>query len=355
MNHVRQWWRQPDRYDWLSGYLASRRLLAVSRAVMAAVGAILGAAVALMSVSPGGQQGLARGIVSLIAAAFIGMTVAYAVRWPTSRQSAILSTGGSVGIAVTALTPTVPYAGLLTCWAFVGLAAYVAFFHSARLLVLTVGVALATAVACAVRVGMAGDAPVAVAVLLLSAGGLLTVPFGGQILVRLLWNDAVSTDAMTGLTNRRGFRRAARALIADSAGRGSGSFSVVMIDLDGFKRLNDTLGHAVGDQVIIEVAATLREVSGPGILAARVGGEEFLVAQASPPREMEMLARRLCSAIAANPWGVTASLGVAGITVRQPGTDTRTLIERVIAAADMAMYEAKRAGGNQIRQSGAAA
>lgn len=181
------------------------------------------------------------------------------------------------------------------------------------------------------------------------------MPFGGQILVRLLWNDAVSTDPMTNLANRRGFRRSSRALISQAVRRGAVSFSVVLIDLDGFKRLNDTRGHAVGDQVIVEVAARIREVSGPGVIAARIGGEEFLVAQATQPREVELLARRLCSAIAATPWGVTASLGNAGITVTDAAGVIGALVERVVANADMAMYEAKRAGGNQIRQSTAAA
>lgn len=102
------------------------------------------------------------------------------------------------------------------------------------------------------------------------------------------------------------------------------------------------------------MAATLREVCGPGVITARVGGEEFVVAQASPPGDMELLARRLCVAIAANRWGVTGSLGVAGITVRDLEADPGTVIERVVASADMAMYEAKRAGGNQIRQATAA-
>lgn len=353
MNHVRQWWRQPDRYEWLSGYLVSRRLMAVSRATMTAVGAVLALSLLLISLSPDGQHGLAQTVVWVIAAGFAGMGIAYAVRWPSRRQSAIFSVAGSAGVTVTALTPADPHVGLLACWAFVGLGAYVASFHGPRLLVFTVGVAIATAVACTVRTALAGDTALGAAVLLLSTAGLLTVPLGGQILVRLLWNDAVSTDPLTGLTNRRGFRRSARTLIADAAARGSGSFSVVMIDLDGFKTLNDTLGHTVGDRVIVEVATTLRSVSGHGVITARVGGEEFLVAQAAPPRDMELLARRLCSAIAANRWGVTASLGVAGVTVRDPDADPRLLIERVVASADMAMYEAKRAGGNQIRQAAA--
>lgn len=354
MNHVRGWWRQPDRYDWLADYLASRRLLRISSAVMSTIMAVLAVAVALTALSPAGPHGVMRGVVLAVGAGFVVIAAAYARRWPTRRQSAVFAVCGSAALAVVALSQFDPHAGLLTCWAFVGLAAYVASAHSPRLLAVTVGVALSTAVVCAVRMGVAGDAALGVATLLMSIGGLLTVPFGGHILTRLLWNDAVSTDPLTGLTNRRGFRRAARTLIADAARRGSGSFSVVMIDLDGFKRLNDTLGHAVGDRVLVDVAARLRTTCGSGAVAARVGGEEFVVAQACPPREMDILARRLCSAIASNPWRVTASLGVAGVAVQDSAGDTRTLIERVIAAADMAMYEAKRAGGNQIRLSDAA-
>ncbi|MBX7454708.1 GGDEF domain-containing protein [Mycolicibacterium sp. 3033] len=363
MNHIRGWWRQPDRYDWLADYLASRRLLRISAAVMATIMTVLAVAVALTSISPAGPHGVGRGVVVVIAVGFAGLAVAYARRWPSRRQSVVFSVCGSAALAVVALAQSDPHAGLLTCWAFVGLAAYVASAHSPRLLAVTVGIALGAATACAVRMGVAGDVPLGVATLMMSIGGLLTVPFGGQILTRLLWNDAVSNDPLTGLTNRRGFRRAARALIADAAGRGSGSFSVVMIDLDGFKRLNDTLGHAVGDRVLVDVAGRLRDACGPGAIAARVGGEEFVVAEACPPREMDMLARRLCSAIASNPWRVTASLGVAGVSrvsggagvaVQDTAADARTLIERVVAAADMAMYEAKRAGGNQIRRSDAA-
>ncbi|TRW82811.1 GGDEF domain-containing protein [Mycolicibacterium sp. 018/SC-01/001] len=354
MNHISQWWRQPDRYDWLARYLASRRLLRIASAMMAAIMAVLAVAVVLTTLSPAGPHGAARPVVWMLAAGFAVVAAVYARRWPTRRQSAVFAMYGCVALAVTAVVQSDPHAGLLTCWAFVGLAAYVASAHSPRLLALAVGVALGTAAISAVRMGVDGDVPLGVATLLMSIGGLLTVPFGGQILTRLLWNDAVSTDPLTGLTNRRGFRRSAQAMIIDAARRGPGSFSMVVIDLDAFKRLNDTLGHAVGDRVLVDVAGRLRAACAPGTIAARVGGEEFVVARVCPPREMDMLARRLCAAIAANPWHVTASLGVAGVAVQEPGADTRTVIDRVFAAADMAMYEAKRAGGNQIRISDAA-
>ena len=75
MNHIRQWWRQPDRHEWLSEYLASRRLLRVSSVVMAAIMTALAAAVALMAISPSGQQGAARGVVLAIAVVFVGIAV----------------------------------------------------------------------------------------------------------------------------------------------------------------------------------------------------------------------------------------------------------------------------------------
>ena len=75
---------------------------------------------------------------------------------PTRRQSSIC---GYSALAVVAVLQSDPHAGLLTCWAFVGLAAYVASTHSPRLLVLTVTIALGTAAACALRMGVDGDGP----------------------------------------------------------------------------------------------------------------------------------------------------------------------------------------------------
>jgi diguanylate cyclase (GGDEF)-like protein len=286
-------------------------------------------------------------------AAIIGLSAiaaGYAWGWPTRRQSQLASVGGTLGIAAACLVDSDPRAGMLGCTAFIGLAGYVGFFHSARYLTLTLSVSLLTAVVCAVRIALAGDPAMGLSKLLVMGGSILAVPFCGQVLVHWLSVDALksSTDALTGLRNRRGFLRAASDLVTGAAGDPRRAFAVVMIDLDAFKAVNDAYGHAVGDMTLIAVADSLRKASPVDAVVGRVGGEEFLVAAITPRGEAAHTAELLRTAIAETSWNVTASLGVSSIRLIEVAGNTRQLISCLIVAADAAMYEAKRAGGNQI-------
>lgn len=199
---------------------------------------------------------------------------------------------------------------------------------------------------------MAGDAAMALAKLLILCGGILAVPVSGQVLVHWLSIDSLksSTDALTGLRNRRGFYRSAQELLTGAMSDATLRFTVVMVDLDDFKRLNDTLGHTTGDLILVAVADSLREACRENTVMARVGGEEFLIAQISSIDEARDTAERIRLAVASTSWGVTASLGLASSVIRTTNPNKLQLIECLIEAADAAMYEAKRAGGNQIRQ-----
>ena len=156
-------------------------------------------------------------------------------------------------------------------------------------------------------------------------------------------------DELTGIANRRRFlEMAERDLVA--AGRHSRPLSAMMIDIDHFKRINDTYGHPTGDDVIREVAARLAAHARRTDLVGRYGGEEFsLVLPETGLLTCQDLAERLRSAIAdeqvatrTGPLDVTVSIGTAS---RQPGdTDLITLLSR----ADQALYEAKNAGRNRV-------
>ena len=353
MRRLRLWWAQPDHFDWLSAYLATRGLTAVTRYLLAAILSMLALATLLMMFSPSGPQGSSARVVSVaVIVGLLGIAVGYVWRWPKRRESRLFSVGGVFGIAVACLVDADPRAGMVGCAAFIGLTGYVGFFHCARYLLLTLLVSLVAAIVCAVRLAVAGDPALALSGLLVMGGGILAVPFCGQVLVHWLSVDALksSTDALTGLHNRRGFHRAASDLIAGAAGDPARCFSVVMVDLDGFKAVNDTYGHAIGDMILIAVADSLRKAAGDGAVVGRLGGEEFVAADITPHGDVADNAERLRTAIAATSWKVTASLGVASVGLMRLG-DTRELISSLIAAADAAMYEAKRAGGNQIRHS----
>jgi len=163
-----------------------------------------------------------------------------------------------------------------------------------------------------------------------------------------------SQDPLTGLKNRRRFEEDLRGELARSR-REHTVGAVMMLDLDNFKQVNDTLGHPVGDRTIAEIAAVLSARMRETDTVARLGGDEFAVVL---PRcdldEAEEIAEAIAKAIrlhtlpgeAAPP--ITASIGIATFGPRSEGYDA------VLSAADNAMYEAKRAGRDHVRVSGEA-
>jgi len=159
------------------------------------------------------------------------------------------------------------------------------------------------------------------------------------------------TDELTGLANARRFHEAlAREL--ERIRRFSGEVSLVMVDIDDFKRVNDEYGHQQGDVVLVEVARALREQCREIDHVARYGGEEMaLVLPQTDLTGATELAERVRGAIARMPipllvgdgdLGVTASFGVAAVP--ESAGDAQALI----AAADGALYRAKRAGKNRV-------
>ncbi|MFS8035639.1 GGDEF domain-containing protein [Xanthobacter sp. AM11] len=153
-------------------------------------------------------------------------------------------------------------------------------------------------------------------------------------------------DPLTGLSNRRGFDVQAAALFADSSAH---PLSVVFCDIDRFKSINDTYGHSVGDRVLAAVGGIVAAELGPKDVAARLGGEEFVLLLANTNRSgAAMVAERLRSELELGHFPalpqhavVTASFGVAE---RMAGEELLVLLHR----ADQMVYVAKRAGRNRI-------
>ena len=148
--------------------------------------------------------------------------------------------------------------------------------------------------------------------------------------------DLAFRDSLTGLANRRAYDDRAREL-AD----GGGDHAVVLLDVDDFKAVNDTLGHAAGDRVLVDLAAAITSCVRPGDLAARIGGDEFAVLLPDTGiSEARWVGERICRALhGAGPPPIHASVGVAHL-----GDDRRA----AAMAADAALYEAKRAGGDRV-------
>ncbi len=117
--------------------------------------------------------------------------------------------------------------------------------------------------------------------------------------------------------------------------------SVAVIDVDHFKKINDTRGHSKGDEVLREVAETLRRGLAHGSLLCRMGGEEFVVISESP-LELSLCEFETLRQTIENETAVTVSVGVSK-------WDTDVPLSSALEAADMAMYQAKQAGRNQLK------
>jgi diguanylate cyclase (GGDEF)-like protein len=340
---------QPDHFRWLSGYLGYRNVRGFTRRMMAVVVAALGIVpVLLVCTAIGPQSFVGRTVSLLIFICCAVMATMWLRRWPSRRQSVLFVLTSTACLSASCIVNATQGISLLGCTAFAALAGYVAFFHTSRYLAVVLATAGVTSVYCVVAMG--GGPLVMFAKFLILAVGLLAVPFSVHVLVHLLGDDALKshTDPLTGLRNRRGFYRSARDLVNGGV---EPYLSVVMLDLDRFKAVNDTLGHATGDRILVAVADKLRRTTRGRAVVARVGGEEFLVAETTQPGEAHALADRLRQQVATIPWGATASVGVASISrVNIADHDIRAVFEHLVEAADAAMYEAKRAGGNQTRQ-----
>lgn len=158
-------------------------------------------------------------------------------------------------------------------------------------------------------------------------------------------------DEMTGLLNRRRFREELERGVA-YAHRYGHAGSLLLLDLDNFKQVNDTLGHHVGDRLVTLVAERLRERLRSTDLLARVGGDEFAVflPQAARP-QAERVAQELIDRIADEAYLTDAAAvetrASLGLALFEPGPEPADP-ERLLMQADSAMYEAKRQGGNRF-------
>ena len=162
-------------------------------------------------------------------------------------------------------------------------------------------------------------------------------------------------DDLTGLHNSRVFHRRL-AEEAERSRRYGHPFSLLMLDIDYFKTVNDTHGHLAGDEALRAIAALLRRTVRPVDLVVRYGGEEFAVvlpetpsagALATAERIRELIASQAIPLPSAGTLTLTASIGVATYP------EDAELGERLIGAADQALYAAKSSGRNRVRRSGA--
>jgi len=156
-------------------------------------------------------------------------------------------------------------------------------------------------------------------------------------------------DELTQINNRRAFFQQCNQAYSE-AGEASSAFTVILMDIDHFKNVNDTYGHAIGDQLLVHVVKVCQSVLKKGELFARYGGEEFVLALKDHTlSEGQALANLLCNSVESQPLmttegaiRATISCGVA------EGTIGKETLYQLLNNADKALYAAKQAGRNRV-------
>jgi diguanylate cyclase (GGDEF)-like protein len=273
--------------------------------------------------------------------------------WPSARQAAVLFAFADIGIGIATGLHADPLAALSTTPLFALPGAYIVFFYGPRANAAHMAFATVTILTAATWLAIS-DRPDAVPVAIGKALIALTMTVGifpsVQFGFWLIRNNSIEslTDPLTELANRRGLAnyldRKLATLISSSK-----PLCVFVIDLDGFKSINDAYGHKIGDTVITRTAQQIRVAVGPTAFVARIGGEEFVVLDLLTLQSAAPIAESIRAAIEApDTPKATASVGVAAGSI----TDVAAF-EAIHACADETMYAAKRNGGNRIALAGA--
>lgn len=200
---------------------------------------------------------------------------------------------------------------------------------------------------------LAGDQADVLPLLFNSAMRLTMFLYGAWLIgemrrVLLRESHMAREDALTQLPNRREFHDRGQQAFAQAQRQGA-PFTAVFIDLDRFKEVNDSLGHDIGDALLVSVARVIREQVRASDIPGRLGGDEFALllpnmTAAAASGYVESLRRRLLAAMKEKGWPVSFSIGVASYKVAPDNFDM------VVKQADALMYEVKRSGRDRILQ-----
>lgn len=343
-------WLQSNHYEWMTDYLAARGMRTAVRQMMALIAASLALCLIVLLRFDGPQGAVPVAMTWAAVAGGVAGVALFTWRWPTHRQSVAFALISNASIALSCLAYPEPQGALTGCISFATIAAYIAFFHSTGLVLYNFIVATAVCVVAAMRIGLAGHPAMAVVDLFIVLQINIAMPVAIHVLVRTLGVDLARADRdpLTGLLNRRSFYAQSSKLLATGTEMDH-RLVMAVVDLDDFKRINDTFGHQAGDEALVAVAGALGQAAaGTRTVIGRIGGEEFVVAALWDTDDPTPLAQRICDEIARLPEPVTASVGTACSSVRRlsSGAD-KTSLDRLMRAADTAMYRAKRSGGNR--------
>jgi diguanylate cyclase len=335
----------------MTAFLHRRQLLRPTRFIVAFFAAF-SSLPAISNLVTQSQMSSGLILLSVVSAVFaVAMAGLWLTHWPTRWQSEIAAIAAAATIASWSAVQPSPGLSALACSALAVTGGYFAFFHNSRSLVLNTGIAVAAAAVAALKLRAEADLTAALAAFWIVLFLNVSVPVAvrGMALAMGTLANRADEDGLTKLLNRRGFTHVVSRMLYEEPSSSTHDLVLILADIDNFKRINDTYGHAAGDELIRKVADILRAHSPPDAALCRSGGEEFLIA-VKMARPALPLADDIRAAIAELPIGVTASIGVVhSDLLALSNTSAETLVTQLIAVADGAMYAAKRSGGNAVR------
>ncbi|WP_162232083.1 EAL domain-containing protein [Mycolicibacterium chubuense] len=274
--------------------------------------------------------------------------------WAARSQSEVVGILGAVAVAAASLSQSHAWIGLAGCFIIAVLNSFGAFLHPLRSVVAVMVIATGTAVVLGVELAQrTGDPALAIGAVAVVCALNIGLPLAVTAIASSVRMDLreVDHDGLTGLLNRRAFLREV-AEITHSQTDPDAHLVLIMIDIDDFKKINDTAGHAAGDRALIDIAKTLRDEAASSAVIGRYGGEEFAIADVLIDSEAGEFAGQLCRRLAAvaSPVPFTASLGWSSMGLRTIALGAEAqAINALLVCADSAMYAAKRNGGNGVR------
>lgn len=350
---VRQWWSDPVDYAAQVQYFA-KRAMARTIQTLIGLGTGLNAVISLVLLLPSaGSRASHVAVATLATLQFFWAWVWCSRPWPSRRTSLAFVVSADIGIAAVAVVDASWLLGLFAFNAFAMISVYLMFFDGPKALAGHAVWILLSTIAFAVHAGAHADFDTTafIASTLAAVAPVVATPLGVQFGIWAMRNDANEsfTDPLTGLLNRRGLHLHIRDLLRDITM--DTEVTLMLVDLDRFKDINDTFGHTIGDQVLVRSARRIKSAVRGSTLVARIGGEEFVVVDlAEPSDQAQQDFDTIRHAIAAPAdHAITASVGVTCVAVSSfagPGVDPVALLDTIIERADQAMFDAKRNGGN---------
>lgn len=346
-----EWRRGGPTYAERIEYLEDRSLLRVVRTVVSACAMLL----CLMFVGMLASVPLSAVLVAAhVAAASVALywTIRWQVGGALSQQEAVCFVTSSIGAIYAVAIHCEPLIAAICLASFALITTFAALVLTTQAFLMNAALILAALVTVVVAIGDQHGVATAALTATVLACTTIGAPATLQFSLCIAWQDTteVDTDLLTGALNRRGLRTMWTASVMRRASTAE-QVCVLVIDLDGFKPINDALGHAAGDEILIRVTRVLRAIGAEyDATVARLGGDEFaLVVLGRPAADCLTLSERIRVAIAGLPSaggiGVTASVGVSMIETPRLGA---AFLDSILADADSAMYQAKRGGDGVV-------